>query len=85
MSRTCPTGGCIGKFGRRLRPGGLQYGFGREFEVERYLDHQGQAFVDRFDANSLLYLTRAIDYFDLVPAGGTLADAFTAATRASCS
>ena len=65
------------KFGRRLRTGGLQYGFGREFEVEGYLDHQGQSFVDRFDANSLLYLTRAIDYFDLVPAGGTLADAFT--------
>ena len=65
------------KFGRRLRTGGLQYGFGREFEVEGYLDHQGQSFVDRFDANSLLYLTRAIDYFDLVPARGTLADAFS--------
>jgi homoserine O-acetyltransferase len=65
------------KFGRRLRTDGLQYGFGREFEVESYLDHQGQAFVDRFDANSLLYLTRATDYFDLVPPGGTLRDAFT--------
>jgi homoserine O-acetyltransferase len=64
------------KFGRRLRAEGLQYGFDTEFEVERYLQHQSQAFVDRFDANSLLYLTRAIDYFDLVPAGGTLTDAF---------
>ena len=64
------------KFGRRLRGHGLQYGLGNEFEVETYLDHQGRAFVDRFDANSLLYLTRAIDYFDLAPAGGTLRDAF---------
>jgi homoserine O-acetyltransferase len=64
------------KFGRRLRTDGPQYGFGREFEVERYLDHQARSFVDRFDPNSLLYLTRAIDYFDLVPSGGTLADAF---------
>jgi homoserine O-acetyltransferase len=70
------------KFGRRLRTGGPQYGFGREFEVERYLEHQGQAFVDRFDANSLLYLTRAIDYFDLVPAGGTLRDAFSGSDAA---
>jgi homoserine O-acetyltransferase len=65
------------KFGRRLRAGTPQYGFDAEFEVERYLQHQGQAFVDRFDANSLLYVTRAIDYFDLVPPGGTLADAFS--------
>ena len=64
------------KFGRRVRAGGPHYSLGREFEVEHYLEHQGRAFVDRFDANSLLYLTRAIDYFDLVPPGGTLADAF---------
>ena len=64
------------KFGRRVRTGGPNYSLGREFEVEHYLEHQGRAFVDRFDANSLLYLTRAIDYFDLVPPGGTLADAF---------
>ena len=70
------------KFGRRLRTDGLQYGFGREFEVESYLEHQGQAFVDRFDANSLLYLTRAIDYFDLAPAGGTLRDAFSGSDAA---
>jgi homoserine O-acetyltransferase len=60
----------------------VQYGFGREFEVESYLEHQSRAFVDRFDANSLLYLTRAIDYFDLVPPGGTLRDAFRASDAA---
>jgi homoserine O-acetyltransferase len=64
------------KFGRRRRPGARPYGFDAEFEVEGYLQHQGQAFVDRFDANSLLYVTRAIDYFDLAPPGGTLRDAF---------
>ena len=64
------------KFGRRRRTDGPQYGCGHEFEVERYLDHQGRAFVDRFDANSLLCLTRAIDDFDLVPDRGTLRDAF---------
>jgi homoserine O-acetyltransferase len=64
------------KFGRRRRPGARPYGFDVEFEVESYLRHQGQAFVDRFDANSLLYVTRAIDDFDLAPPGGTLRDAF---------
>jgi len=66
------------KFGRRRRPGARPFGFDTEFEVEGYLQHQGQAFVDRFDANSLLYVTRAIDYFDLAPPGGMLRDAFTA-------
>ena len=70
------------RFGRRLCTGSVQYGFGREFEVEAYLEHQGQAFVDRFDANSLLYLTRAIDYFDLAPDGGTLHDAFAGSDAA---
>ena len=70
------------RFGRRLLTDGFQYGLGREFEVESYLDHQGQAFVDRFDANSLLYLTRAIDYFDLVPAGSTLRGAFAGSDAA---
>jgi homoserine O-acetyltransferase len=64
------------KFGRNRRAGARPFGFDAEFEVEGYLQHQGQAFVDRFDANSLLYVTRAIDYFDLAPAGGTLVDAF---------
>ncbi|HSP90179.1 MAG TPA: homoserine O-acetyltransferase [Vicinamibacterales bacterium] len=64
------------KFGRRRRPDARPYGFDTEFEVETYLEHQARAFVDRFDANSLLYVTRAIDYFDLAPPGGTLRDAF---------
>jgi len=66
------------KFGRRRRPGARAFGFDAEFEVEAYLQHQGQAFVERFDANALLYITRAIDYFDLAPRGGTLRDAFAA-------
>lgn len=54
------------KFGRRLQTR-AQYGydFSLDFEVESYLRYQGQSFVDRFDANSLLYLTKALDYFDL--------------------
>ena len=64
------------KFGRRRRPGARPHGFGTVFEVESYLQHQGQAFVERFDANSLLHVTRAIDDFDLAPPGGTLRDAF---------
>ena len=54
------------KFGRRLEAGTLapSDGFGVEFAVEGYLAHQGRAFVERFDANSYLYLTRAMDYYD---------------------
>jgi homoserine O-acetyltransferase len=52
------------KFGRRLRKNGLSYDFSREFQVESYLDHQGAKFVERFDANSYLYMTKAMDYFD---------------------
>jgi homoserine O-acetyltransferase/O-succinyltransferase len=60
------------QFGRRARAG-LGYAIDRpEFEVERYLAHQGESFVGRFDANSLLYLTRAIDYFDLAELDGSL-------------
>ncbi|MFA9459415.1 homoserine O-succinyltransferase MetX [Thiohalorhabdus sp. Cl-TMA] len=66
------------KFGRDLRKGQpLSYGFDVDFEVESYLRYQGRRFVDRFDANSYLYLTKVLDYFD--PAGaheGDLARAF---------
>jgi homoserine O-acetyltransferase len=68
------------KFGRELQRDGLSWGFDADFQVESYLRHQGASFVDRFDANSYLYITRAMDYFDLAGAhGGVLADAFRAA------
>ncbi|MEO9336591.1 homoserine O-acetyltransferase [Mesorhizobium sp. SB112] len=66
------------KFGRnlqdRIKP---TFGFDADFQIESYLRHQGMTFVDRFDANSYLYMTRAMDYFDLAADhGGRLADAF---------
>jgi homoserine O-acetyltransferase len=65
------------KFGRELQRDGLSWGFDADFQVESYLRHQGSSFVDRFDANSYLYITRAMDYFDLAaPYGGVLAEAF---------
>jgi homoserine O-acetyltransferase/O-succinyltransferase len=66
------------KFGRRLQDrDSLTYGFDADFQVESYLRHQGSTFVDRFDANSYLYITRAMDYFDLAEeSGGNLANAF---------
>jgi homoserine O-acetyltransferase len=55
------------KFGRRLQnKETFSYGFDCDFQVESYLRHQGSKFVDRFDANSLLYITKAADYFDVV-------------------
>ncbi|HUX51796.1 MAG TPA: homoserine O-acetyltransferase [Spirochaetia bacterium] len=66
------------KFGRRLRER-ADYGFdfNDQFEVESYLEHQGTKFVDRFDANSYIYLSRAMDYFDLGERFGGLDAAFS--------
>jgi len=60
--------GMRAKFGRRLRDSGTRtFGLGREFEVESYLAYQGKRFVERFDANTYLYMTKAMDYFDWQP------------------
>ncbi|HUT53608.1 MAG TPA: homoserine O-acetyltransferase [bacterium] len=65
------------KFGRRLQDRDkIGYTFTTEFQVESYLDHQGESFIRRFDANSYLYITKAMDYFDLTLGGArTLARA----------
>jgi homoserine O-acetyltransferase len=70
------------KFGRELQRDGLSWGFDADFQVESYLRHQGTSFVDRFDANSYLYITRALDYFDLAAQhDGVLAQAFQPARK----
>jgi homoserine O-acetyltransferase/O-succinyltransferase len=83
--------GLTEKFGRRLqnRPdgsmGAKSFGFDADFQVESYLRYQGLSFVDRFDANSYLYITRAMDYFDLAePHDGVLAKAFAATKARFC-
>jgi homoserine O-acetyltransferase len=67
------------KFGRRFKDEDLSVAsFKHVFMVESYLHHQGNKFVDRFDANSYLYTTQALDYFDLHKDYGTLHNAFAA-------
>lgn len=70
------------KFGRELQEkAAYGFDFQRDFAVESYLEYQGQRFVERFDANSYFYITRAMDYFDLAArAGGDLARALAPAT-----
>jgi homoserine O-acetyltransferase len=74
------------KFGRNLQDRDkLAFGFDADFQVESYLRHQGVTFVDRFDANSYLYITRAMDYFDLAADhGGVLANAFQGTKARFC-
>ena len=64
------------KFGRRLRgKESFSFGFDVDFEVESYLRYRGSQFVNRFDANSYLYISKAMDYFDLTSGRGSVADA----------
>jgi homoserine O-acetyltransferase len=66
------------KFGRSLQnKENLDFDFNFDFAVESYLEHQGRRFVERFDANSYCYITRATDYFDVsADTGGDLVEAF---------
>ncbi len=75
------------KFGRNLQNrDAISFGFDADFQVENYLRHQGISFVERFDANSYLYITRACDYFDLAAEhGGVLANAFRGTKTRFCS
>jgi homoserine O-acetyltransferase len=74
------------KFGRNLQDRASRtFSFDADFQVESYLRHQGSTFVDRFDANSYLYITRAMDYFDLAAEhGDVLANAFNGTKTRFC-
>ncbi len=78
--------GLTDKFGRRLQGRDAKsFGFDADFQIESYLRHQGIRFVERFDANSYLYITRAMDYFDLAEDhGGNLAIAFQGTATRFC-
>ncbi|WP_100636278.1 homoserine O-succinyltransferase MetX [Marinomonas sp. ef1] len=70
------------KFGRQMRHDSYQYNYGIEFEVESYLRYQGEAFTKRFDANTYMLMTKALDYFD--PASQTNGDLSAVLSRAQC-
>jgi homoserine O-acetyltransferase/O-succinyltransferase len=74
------------KFGRRFQDRDAPtFSFDADFQVESYLRYQGEAFVERFDANSYLYVTRAMDYFDIAAEhGGSLAKAFSGTKTRFC-
>ncbi len=74
------------KFGRNLQNrNDFSFAFRPDFQIESYLHHQGMTFVDRFDANAYLYITRAMDYFDLAADyGGVLAEAFVGSKTRFC-
>jgi homoserine O-acetyltransferase/O-succinyltransferase len=74
------------KFGRKFQDrSNPTFSFDADFEIESYLRYQGSTFVERFDANSYLYLTRAMDYFDLAAdCGGVTANAFRGTKTRFC-